>query len=119
MKFPIIGVCDNSVSVYESIERAICHIEPIDIEDSVWNLYDCDGKVLELTLGSITRDQPVISDPEIENYRPHILAGLIASNLCALSNRTKKKLGILGLERGVSSMPLSTLVKLAQRAFLV
>ncbi len=119
MNLPIIGICDGYITFFESGDRAENYIEPIDVENNEWELYDATGRRLSLTIGSLTRDRAVISELEPPEYNEERLLVSIVGNLLNLSDRTKRKLGIPSDERVLKEMTLSELVMLAQHAFQV
>ncbi len=50
INYPIIGFCDATLAVFNSIEEMRSNVESPDIENGLWQLYDATGKPIRLEL---------------------------------------------------------------------
>ena len=50
MKLPIIAFCDGYISVFPTVEFAEGYIEPIDVENGEWQVFDAEGQRLRITV---------------------------------------------------------------------
>jgi hypothetical protein len=51
MKFPLIGFCDGDVSVFATLDKARAEIEPPDVREGRWQVYDRAGQRLTVRIG--------------------------------------------------------------------
>lgn len=53
MKPPIIIIEHWDISVHPSVEHAEAFLEVADVQDGIYTAYDCEGVLLELTVGKV------------------------------------------------------------------
>jgi len=52
LKLPIIGSCHGDVSIFGSLQAAQSYLEPQDVENGDWKVFDADGYLLTLDIES-------------------------------------------------------------------
>jgi len=125
MEFPLISFCDGDILVFSSKDFAENYIEPIDVENNEWVVFDVTGKKLELRVNTKYSRTPFFSKEWVEVFEPNFsnlenrdeCKQLLITSIRTLSDKEKKRYGFPVSDELLSTTPLEQLLLLAQKAF--
>jgi len=122
---PIFGFCDGWLSLYPDKESAEIDIEPIDVENNEWIVFDSAGNKMKLLVKTHTSKIPFLSKEITEIVESNTsdseardeFKRLLIASIKTLSDKEKSRRGFPVSDELLSTTPLEQLLLLAQKAF--
>ena len=125
MEFPLITFCDGDILIFSSKDFAENYIEPIDVENNEWIVFDVTGKKLALRIVTHRSRIPFFSKAWVEVLEPSSsnpgnrdeCKQLFIASIQTLSDKEKSRLGFPVSDELLNTTPFEQLLLLAQKAF--
>jgi len=125
MTFPLFGFCDGDAFVFSTREDAETYIEPTDVENKEWRVFDSTGTKMTLNAVTQTSKMPFFSKADVEvtdtsssnTEDDEAFKELLIASLQGLSEKYKRRYGIPDSDEVLKATPIKQLALLAQKAF--
>jgi hypothetical protein len=106
MRLPLIVDCTGDLYVADSVQSAESAMEPVDVRNGEYDVYDADGRLLEATVAAGRREKTVVRERDPVDLRTDELRGKIIAYLRAYSRMNGAEI----VESVLAQQPLSELI---------
>lgn len=126
LELPLTAFCDGDICVFSSKENAESYMEPIDVENEEWTVFDAAGNKLGIhvaihpsRIGIFVTESVEITEPNLPNLDDkNELRQLLTASIRNLTNKERNKHGFPVSDVALSSIPIEQLFLQVQKAFL-